>query len=212
MNHNSAFSQTEFETLCGKAARGAGLDWGLAEEAGKAAGWMYIRGINAASALVKAISSAPSPAPICGDDNWGGQTPICPIHTGAALVDYAGLNALPSRITNLRQPVMIIPFLAMAADLMGCQFDLLCNDIRLSVTAQAIIGAADDLCALTGLDCATVQITAAAITAQPDHKPQFAVVDPSAIAALDALGARTYVPATESSRQSGAGAGTSDND
>ena len=35
-------SLNEIESLCKKAARGAGMSWGLAEEAGKAAKWLFI--------------------------------------------------------------------------------------------------------------------------------------------------------------------------
>ena len=45
-------SLNEIDSLCQKAARGAGLDWGLAEEAGFAAAWLAARGADGAAALL----------------------------------------------------------------------------------------------------------------------------------------------------------------
>ena len=39
------FSLNEIEAIGKRAARGAGLPWGLAEEAGKAARWLTARGL-----------------------------------------------------------------------------------------------------------------------------------------------------------------------
>lgn len=40
------------KTVCLTAARGAGLPWGLAEEAGYAAGWLTARGMDGGAALL----------------------------------------------------------------------------------------------------------------------------------------------------------------
>ncbi|MEF9603350.1 DUF3726 domain-containing protein, partial [Paracoccus sp. PXZ] len=45
-------SRNETEALCLKAARGAGMSWGLAEEAAFAAGWLGAHGIDGAGALL----------------------------------------------------------------------------------------------------------------------------------------------------------------
>ena len=47
-----ALSQNEIESLCIKAARGAGYSWGLAEQAGFAAGWLAARGLDATAPLL----------------------------------------------------------------------------------------------------------------------------------------------------------------
>ena len=48
-------SRTETETLCFKAARGAGHSWGIAEEAATAVGWLCAQGLDGTSALLAAI-------------------------------------------------------------------------------------------------------------------------------------------------------------
>ena len=51
-------SRNEIESLCTKAARGAGMAWGLAEEAGYAAGWLTSRGLDGAGLLAGQLRSA----------------------------------------------------------------------------------------------------------------------------------------------------------
>ena len=46
-------SLNEIESLCKKAARGAGLSWGLAEEAGKAARWLSAHGLDGPGVLAR---------------------------------------------------------------------------------------------------------------------------------------------------------------
>lgn len=72
----------ELQALATKAARGAGLSWGLAQEAGWAVRWLEARGLPGAAALAEAL---PDGAP---------QIPI-----GAALSDGA-LAAAPAEMVG----------------------------------------------------------------------------------------------------------------
>ncbi len=119
-------SLNEVETIAAKAARGAGLSWGGAEEIGKAARAMARAGVA-----------------------WDVQ-----------LLDL--LAGVPVAITAAFEGVALERFAAPTAAL-----------------------------------------------EQP--KGRYAIA-PDYLAALDAIGARTYVPATARSREAGAGAGLTDND
>jgi hypothetical protein len=119
-------SLNEVETIAAKAARGAGLSWGGAEEIGRAA---------------RAMARAGLP--------WDVQ-----------LLDL--LAGVPVAITAAFEGVALERFAAPAAALQ-----------------------------------------------QPDGRYAIA---PDHLAALEAIGARTYVPATARSREAGAGAGLTDND
>ena len=70
-------SHSELRSLITKAARGAGLAWGLAEEAGWAAEWLARRGFPAADWAAHWLSSAVA----------GGPTPVA---LGAALAERLG--------------------------------------------------------------------------------------------------------------------------
>ncbi len=52
-----SWSLNEIEGLARKAARGSGLSWGLAEEAGKATRWLCAAGLPGADALAGLLTA-----------------------------------------------------------------------------------------------------------------------------------------------------------
>lgn len=106
-------TRPEVEALCTKAARGAGMAWGLAEEAGFAAGWLQAHGIDGAGALAAYLDGGLGVAPVASPGHWTGAGPLCPIATGAALSDFRDLpaGALPLRLDPVAHPVLLRPFL-----------------------------------------------------------------------------------------------------
>jgi len=92
------YSLTEIETHCRKAARGAGYEWGEAEEMGKAVRWLCANGKNGAAeclTLLKAVDGN------CADhratlDTLKGvhKGAVCGLSLGCALSDR-GLDILP---------------------------------------------------------------------------------------------------------------------
>ncbi|MBS0565738.1 MAG: DUF3726 domain-containing protein [Proteobacteria bacterium] len=91
-------SRTESRALAVKAAKGAGLDWGLAEEAGYAVEWLAARGIDGLSPLAAWL-----------DARAAGSGARCPLALGARLADLppaAGLSLGP-----VAWPVLLLPFL-----------------------------------------------------------------------------------------------------
>ena len=99
-----AFSLNEIEATCKRAARGAGLPWGLAEEAGKAARWLTARGLPGAEELAEVLArndgkSYGDLAPVSADGVWRAPAGrLCPIVTGAALCDRAAEIAAGTEI------------------------------------------------------------------------------------------------------------------
>jgi hypothetical protein len=57
-DQSAQMSQNEVSALCLKAARGAGMSWGLAEEAGFAASWLTARGIDGPRHLLTHLTAA----------------------------------------------------------------------------------------------------------------------------------------------------------
>ena len=53
---HSSWSLSETAALATKAARGAGMPWGLADETGFAVSWLHARGIAGLSALCRYLS------------------------------------------------------------------------------------------------------------------------------------------------------------
>jgi hypothetical protein len=210
-------SRNEIETLCLKAARGAGLPWGLAEEAGFAAGWLASQGIDGAAALLNHLEgitpSSLAPISVLGR-HWQGLSDgaLCPITLGAALDDHAMLDAGPHAgpiTTNMvSQPVLLVPFLARMVKATGKPLTLAWQNGSASVTPDGHI----DTYSLSLRTHAALTISSFAGVAQPGASvPAIAPILAQVLAGLNALSMRTTVPASDASRR-GAGATASDND
>lgn len=120
-------SRGEVESLCLKAARGAGMAWGLAEEAGFSAGWLWARGFDGTQRLLDhllamQISSGYNKSPLVMPRHW--QAPeegrLCPILLGVTLCDYMRLPeglvmSGPLLVGPVNQPLLVLPFLAAMA-------------------------------------------------------------------------------------------------
>lgn len=210
-------SRTETETLCFKATRGGGYSWGIAEDAATATGWLCAQGIDGTSALLAALVAPTFTAPVVATGQWSGQQgrPLCPLLTGTALVDFAQTKdspfSQPTTVGPVRQPILIVPFLKQCADLMGKAVCLNWDGKTLIIGSQMTATPAD-LSDFANASVATVTLTLTDDTPRTERPAQFSLVRPHTLAALNALAMRTTVPASETSRNSGAGAGTTDND
>ncbi len=95
-----SLSRTETRARATKAARGAGLDWGLAEEAGFTAEGLAARGIDGLSLLALWLAERET-------------SPLrCPIVLGAKLADLP--PAGPLRLERVAFPALLLPLLARA--------------------------------------------------------------------------------------------------
>ena len=120
-------SRNEIESLSMKAARGAGMPWGLAEEAGWATGWLHARGLDGTSALLAHLEHMDGTpwqeaSPVVRHGAWGATTGglLCPIAVGTALSDFCGLpeGSLADgglAIDPVARPVLLLPFLSRVA-------------------------------------------------------------------------------------------------
>ncbi|NEY91333.1 DUF3726 domain-containing protein [Tabrizicola oligotrophica] len=101
MSDTVTLSLSELRSLVTKAARGAGLSWGLAEEAGWAAEWLARRGLPAAdwAALWLADRLAGGPDPISAGVALADRLAGGPVPDGAPLPD------------GLAAPGYLLPFL-----------------------------------------------------------------------------------------------------
>jgi hypothetical protein len=110
----------EIGALARQAARGAGLPWDLADEAGRAVRLLCAAGIDGAAALAELLTEVrvrrdPRLAPVRVQDRvWaapGGA--LCPIRSGAALSDAARLMPPDGvGLVGVLVPVLILPFAA----------------------------------------------------------------------------------------------------
>src|SRR6056297_1436431 len=103
-------SISEIAALTGRALRGAGRNWGEAEEGAQAACWLARAGLDWASALLEVLEQ-----PDIGAD--------CPLRAGMMLADHAALpDGVPqagARRYRLNCPGFLLPFAAQIADRTG---------------------------------------------------------------------------------------------
>ncbi len=215
-------SQNEIAQLCLKAARGAGMSWGLAEEAGFAAAWMAGRGLDGPGALLAQLQDAtgrpwreicPLVAPGVFQAEGGGG--LCPIALGSALCDHAHLPETAMDETALRvgpvnHPVLLLAYLSDLAR-------------RRDGTVRLVWPRGTVLLTAGGGICGDVEILARETRFNAELSVEGAALDPpplpcaplyvsaEILSGLDAFALRTTVPASEVSR-AGAGAAAGDND
>lgn len=212
-----SFSLNEVEAMARKAARGGGYSWGLAEEAGRAVRWLCARNMDGCGALAQLLERVEEVdlaqwTPVLSGGEWrapGGL--LCPIITGAALSDRAGLIAGHAiRVDAVAVPVLLIPFLAGMTGMVGqirqplrmatTDFDVVTDGAGVAVSGP-IVGHVDSVS--IGPSGPPEADTGCCTRARPKAEDW---------AVLDRFAHRTYAPATEASRQLGAGAGGDDND
>ncbi|MCB1405523.1 MAG: DUF3726 domain-containing protein [Rhodobacteraceae bacterium] len=213
------WSMNEIETLTKKAARGAGMSWGLAEEAGKATRRLQEWGLDGAAALADLLTATDGTArsdllPLAVSGVWtarGGM--LCPIAAGACLSDHAAVLAEhPVEMARVAQPMLLIPFAQTIAQQIGRVIDLRWDGVRVQIGTDAVhvAGTEPALCAAvaTGVRCSPGQM----VTGRKLAFTARAAITPVTAARLGTFAHRTYAPATDESRLAGAGAGLSDND
>lgn len=200
------YTLAEIDALCRKAARGVGCPWGLAEEAGKAARWLAARGLPGPEALA-ALLEGPRNCPCSGR----GGGPECALRFGTRLADRAERIAAGEPMSGVvAQPLLVLAQLGRAATATASSFIVDWSDVRAHCGPAGLSIAADgDLFpASTTFRCRTGRAELPEIPAEHRSRP----VTAEAWATLERHAARTYAPATEASRQAGAGAGTVDDD
>jgi len=214
------FSLNEIEVMGKRAARGAGLSWGLAEEAGKAARWLTARALPGPEALARNLAcddgrTYDDLAPVSVDGVWRARAGrLCPLVCGAALCDLAGDIAAGREIEcgAMAHPLLLAPNAAAIARLADIAVELSWPGIVMAFTSHghAIEGSHEALMArcVDQVRCRRSQRAAASSPANASG----CAVDAEVWERLNSFALRTFAPATDASRLAGAGAGLTDND
>lgn len=197
-----SWSLGEIRALSIKAARGAGMDWGVAEEAGFAVQWLEASGLNGVKALSQYLSR------VHRDDVYNDEA--CPLKLGCMISDTNSWEYAEGK--QCHEPMLLIPFIA----------SVIKNESLLLSWAgiNAIINhngvKTDDVETLVSRPSASKQSIQIKQNNTPcrvlSRKTRVSEDDASYVAILNALAHKVYAPATEASRLSGAGAGLNDND
>ena len=213
-------SLNEIEALAKRAARGAGLSWGMAEEAGKATRWLASHDLPGTDLLADVLTQNESIpprdiAPAGLEGIWSASSgTLCPLASGAALTDCAGRlgDGRSIEMSQVSHPLLVVPFAAWAALEIAAPVRVIWQSVHITTDGQGIwVDDPMSQIAQTGavsLTCARV----GTVTGQSSLPAMRANVSQSSLDRLNVFAERTYAPATAASRLLGAGAGTSDND
>ncbi|MBY6201439.1 DUF3726 domain-containing protein [Maritalea mobilis] len=213
-------SLNEIEAMSKRAARGAGLSWGLAEEAAKGARWLSSYDLPGADLLADLLEMNDRLPPIdlapvsLRDAVWHAPAHrMSPLIAGASLSDCAVPLMERGEISmeNVCVPLLSVPFMGGAALRLGHPVAAEWRGARIATDGRR-------LC-LQG-DGAALRVKMAAkvvFTAPAEMKGHLEPVVRAHVSAatwdrLAAFAHRTFAPATELSRLLGAGAGADDND
>ena len=118
------YSLNEIDSQCKKAARGAGFEWGHAEDIGKAMRWLAAYDLPGTALLAAYLNEYTSnQITICQPvlngqtyTNVNGTGKLCPIITGAWLCDSATIEENSQlSFEHLRFPLLLMPFLSQIA-------------------------------------------------------------------------------------------------
>lgn len=214
------YSLNEIEAMGKRAGKGAGLHWGYAEEAGKAARWLAQKDLPGPELLAACLDEFDSVsysdlAPSSINDIWRNNLKIhCPLITGPILCDYAnGLTSNPIiEYRSISYPLLLAPYLSVVSTIIGETIKLSWEDIQIYVSqANCQIDGQCDALTIARADYATCQVSKFSEFGIAQNQ-KGRVIDSEIWAKLSTFSYRTYAPATEASRLSGAGAGVSDND
>ena len=202
----------EIGALATKAARGNGLDWGLAEEAGYAVKWLQRRQLPGVMALCRYLSWRHHGNLTSWPDETGVHGHYCPITIGAAYGD--GAFGDEAQFSRIKTPLLLIPFVAIRITETPLEINIGSSSFYL---AKDQIGYTNNDTAILR-DSASCQISIASsrlphitITRVSDL-PRVPASATACVSVLERFAKNTYAPATEESRLAGAGAGLNDND
>ena len=210
---------SEAESYLRKAARACGLDWGIAEEAGKAARWLAAFGLPGPETMLRHLRGLAGRdyrrfAPNCELEPWqAGNGALCPVVTGAALADRSAkmLGGNPINLGCTAYPLLLTAALSQAAAYHRSAFTACWAGVRVDCFADGLTigGNRGDLllAEVTHVRCSRENLE------NPELLPSARAyeIDEETFRQIDRLALQTYVPASDESR-AGAGAGLTDND
>lgn len=208
----------EIEVMCKRAARGAGLHWGYAEEAGKAVRWLAVNGFPGPEMMIEVLTfnegrKFEAIAPMSTSVVWHASSELlCPLISGVAICDRAA-EVAAGVVVNLGptvHPLLLAPFVAAAAKYTDVLLELSWNEVEITFapTHFSIIGDITTL-NIRRVEAVCCQRSSKVLKSVTKREPM-QDIDEDIWNKLNILAHRTFAPATEASRLAGAGAGLSD--
>lgn len=228
-------SLNEIEISVRKAGIGAGLPYGIANETGRAAEWLALAGLPAYAICAEALEASldKKVAVGRGTDTGAGwmvasadDRPLCACHAGVVAADLLNAGSTSIRLRSVASPVLVVALLVAVSNAPYVSVVLGDGDGQSAIliaSAQVSLVHGLELSAWTTPSDLLIDLAEAAGAVSPlrvyadtaSREKVFAAGVPpeeAASAAIARLFARTLVPASDASRERGAGAGRIDSD
>ena len=125
---------SEIDTISKRATRGAGFSWGIAEEVGKNMRLLELYGLAGIKNLNKFLKDYKEKQfqkiALISETNYASKNPFCPITLGTNFIDQVNLldKKLNIQISNLAFPILFIPFVSRASEIVGKKIFLKVDD------------------------------------------------------------------------------------
>ena len=201
-------SLSEIDTTSKRASKAAGFSWGVAEEIGKSIQSLELFGlpgiINLNLYLKKIKKNHPEKLNKIGKENKPQNKELCPIYCGVAFLDQCKQleNLVSIKFYNVNYPLLILPFISKASEILG-------KKILVQFNNTSFLTNFDKSILLKNIDNKVSSLANEISIEFLENKNSFSDQDWNE---LYKLSEETFVEESDSLKQSGAGAGLTDND
>ena len=201
-------SFSEIDTTSKRASKAAGFSWGVAEEIGKSIRSLELFGlpgiINLNLYLKKIKKNHPEKLNKIDKENKPQNKELCPIYCGVAFLDQCKQleNLVSIKFYNVNYPLLILPFISRASEILG-------KKILVQFNNTSFLTNFDKSILSKNIDEKVNPLTNEISIEFLENKNSFSDHDWKE---LYQLSEETFVEESDSLKQSGAGAGLTDND
>ena len=201
-------SLSEIDTTSKRASKAAGFSWGVAEEIGKSIRSLELFGLpgirNLNLYLKKVKKNHPEKLSKIDKENKPQNKELCPIYCGVAFLDQCKQleNLVSIKFYNVNYPLLILPFISRASEILG-------KKILVQFNNTSFLTNFDKSILSKNIDEKVNPLTNEISIEFLENKNSFSDQDWNE---LYKLSEETFVEESDSLKQSGAGAGLTDND
>ena len=201
-------SLSEIDTTSKRASKAAGFSWGIAEEIGKSIRSLELFGlpgiINLNLYLKKIKKNHPEKLNKIDKENKPQNKELCPIYCGVAFLDQCKQleNLVSIKFYNVNYPLLILPFISRASEILG-------KKILVQFNNTSFLTNFDKSILSKNIDNKVSSLANEISIEFLENKNSFSDQDWNE---LYKLSEETFVEESDSLKQSGAGAGLTDND
>ena len=201
-------SLSEIDTVSKRSSRAAGYSWGISEEIGKNIRLLEmfsLPGIKNLNDFYKKKKDLKlEELTLIKEKNETSKTKFCPIIAGVSFLDQVGnlKNINEIKFTNIAYPLLFLPFVSRASEVIG-------KRIHLKLDNKEFIMNFNNSISYNFFKSEIIELSEVISINILENKDTFSEIEWKE---LYKLSENTFVEENESLKQSGAGAGLTDND